>query len=187
MKETTPVAFYYCDYADKRTIIPANIFGTLARQLLENIQEIPDSLAETIEQTDHDGDRLTDASQALQILQQSLASLSQTPYLILDGLDECTESSQKIVRDGLQRLLSREKSSINIFITARSDFNSLLMMKSFVRESSILISPSTIALDIEAYVRDSTRHRLLNGSLVIQDPDLQNLIVQKLVTGAQGM
>lgn len=187
MKENNTVAFYYCDYADKRTLFPSNVFGTLARQILENIKTIPDPLANTIEQADHDGDRLTNPSKALHILQQAIKLSSCPLYLILDGLDECTEYSQKVICDALQQTSNHVKSNIKLCITARSELDTLLTLNPSVPKSSILISPSVIALDIEAYVRASTRHCLSNGSLVIQDPQLQNLIIDKLVNGAKGM
>jgi hypothetical protein len=62
---TNLVAFYYCDYADKRALDPANLFGTLARQLLDNVEIVPESLACAIEAAAHDGDQLTDQSIAL--------------------------------------------------------------------------------------------------------------------------
>lgn len=180
-------AFYYCDYADKRTLFPSDVFGALARQILEKSATIPDPLADVIEQADHDRDRLVNPSKALHILENSIEASTRPVYLILDGLDECTEHSQKVICDSLRQLLGHDKSSIKLFITARFELDALLKLDSSVSKSSILISPSTIALDIEAYVRSSTRHRLSNRSLVVQDPQLQDLIIRKLVDGAKGM
>lgn len=51
----------------------------------------------------------------------------------------------------------------------------------------MLISPSAVAVDINSYVRASTRRRILDGSLVIRDPSLEETIILELVKGAKGM
>jgi hypothetical protein len=187
MSKNKVAIFYYCDYANKRTLFPSNVFGTLARQILEKNEIIPEPLASTIEQAGQDGDRLADDSKALDILQQCIETYSQSLYVILDGLDECTESSQKIICDGLRHLMHREGPSVKLYITSRAEVSTLLELKSSIPMFCIPISSSTIALDIESYVRASTRHRITIGSLVIQDPQLEDLIVTKLVDGAEGM
>jgi hypothetical protein len=94
--------FYYCDYADKRTLEPSNVFGTLTRQALEKVEILPETLASEIEQAEHDGERLTDISKALAILQKSFQLVPGPLYLILDGLDEATESSQNLICNSLK-------------------------------------------------------------------------------------
>ena len=84
---TRSLVFYYCDYADKRSLEPVNVFGTLAQQSLEKAGTIPESLAREIEQVDHEGERITDQSKALQILEQSVALFSHPLFIVLDGLD----------------------------------------------------------------------------------------------------
>lgn len=85
--------FYYCDYSDKRSLVPANVFGTLARQLLEHVGVIPENLFTEIEQADHDGDRLTNQSQALQILLRCVALFPHPLFIVLDGVDEASETA----------------------------------------------------------------------------------------------
>ncbi|TVY80507.1 hypothetical protein LSUE1_G008386 [Lachnellula suecica] len=69
-----PVFYYYCDYADKRTLDVSNIFGTLARQCLEKVETF-DSLADDIEKAGHDGERLTEQSKALELFRRSPSCL----------------------------------------------------------------------------------------------------------------
>lgn len=179
--------FYYCDYADKRTLFPSAVFSTLARQILEKVPEIPESIASMIERASHDGDRLTDHSKALAILQKSIESISQPLYPVLDGLDECTEHSQKIICSGLRELLHHANPTTKLYITSRSELDTSLDLNPFIKMSSILVSPSAIALDIEPYIRASTKQLVANGSLVLRDPTLEDLIVHRLVKGAKGM
>lgn len=113
------VTFYYVDYADKWTLDPANLFGTLARQLLHRIAPIPDPLACTIEEAAYDGDRLTDVTRALRPLQGCL-ELSLSPvYVVIDGLDEMTEQSQRIVYRSLSQLVNKPSSGFKLFLTRK--------------------------------------------------------------------
>lgn len=178
--------FYYCDYADKRSLEPTNIFGTLARQALEKVDVIPESLACEIEEADHDGERMTDQSRAHQILRRCIELLPQPLFIFLDGLDEASESAQAVSCRGLSQILNDTSHPIKLFLTGREHLRSLLDSP-FVPFSSILMSPRTIAMDINNYVRASTRRRILDGSLVIRDPKLEETIVSELVKGAKGM
>lgn len=38
LSQRIKVLFYYCGYADQRTLDPSNVFGALARQALERLR-----------------------------------------------------------------------------------------------------------------------------------------------------
>jgi len=61
------------------------------------------------------------------------------------------------------------------------------MLDASIPFSRVPVSSTAISLDIENYVRASTRRRISDGLLVIGDPDLEQLIVDELVKGAKGM
>jgi hypothetical protein len=181
------LVFYYCDYADKRTLEPTNVFATMARQVLEKVEILPAPFMSEIEQADHDGEKMTDLSQSLILLQKSLEFVPGPIFLVLDGLDEVTESSQTLICRKLKQLVENSKFSVKLLVTSREELASLLMLDPSIPFSCIPISPDAISLDIENYIRASTRRRILDGSLVIRDPDLEQLIVNELVNGAKGM
>ncbi|PMD40956.1 hypothetical protein L207DRAFT_544209 [Hyaloscypha variabilis F] len=184
---TGTVVVYYCDYSDKRTLEPSNVFATLARQALEQIEILPETLALEIEQVEHDGEKLANSQAALIILQKSLELVPGPIFVVLDGLDEATEPSQLLICNNLKQLIEKSGVSVKLFITGRDELGSLLMLDSNVPFSRIPISSTAISLDIENYVRSSTRRRIADGLLVITDPDLAQLIVDELVKGAKGM
>ena len=184
---TRNVIFYYCDYADKRTLDPANVFGTLARQILEKLERIPETLASDIESADHDGERMIEQSKALDILQHACAISSSPLYIILDGLDEVREGSQKLICNAMSRLCTKSSLQIKLLVTGREELGPLFSLAPTVTFLRVPISPAIITPDIDNYVRASTRRRIKHGALVIQDPDLERLIVQELVEGAKGM
>ncbi|KAH7348858.1 hypothetical protein BKA65DRAFT_550923 [Rhexocercosporidium sp. MPI-PUGE-AT-0058] len=181
------VMYYYCDYADKRTLDPANVFGTLARQILMRIDPLPEPLATMIEEAAHDGNRLADHIQALEILQQCIAVYLKPIHLSIDGLDEMTEDSQKITCRGLSRMVNDDRSVIKLFMTGREDLANLLLIKTAIQYTLVCITTSMITSDILSYVQASTQRRITEGSLVVKDPELEHVIVDELVKGAHGM
>jgi hypothetical protein len=159
----------------------------LARQALEKVEIIPETLASEIEQADHDGERLMNHSTALDILRESLALVPGPIYMILDGLDEATEASQNAICNDLRQLIQKSAITIKFLITGREELGSLLMLDSSVPFLRVPVSPNVISIDIEKYVQASTRRRIADGLLVISDPNLEQLIVKELVKGARGM
>lgn len=181
------MVFYYCNHADKRTLEPVNIIGTLARELLGKVDPLPETLTSMIEQLDHDGERLTSSGKALELLLESLKTQIHPIYFILDGLDEADEEYQKWVHQALDRCLELTPTVLRLMITGREELKSQLQIPVTVTYHRILVSPTAIAPDIESYVRSSTKQRISRGTLVVQDPALEDFIVTELVKGAKGM
>lgn len=163
------------------------MFGTIAREILASLNLIPEPLATDIEQVEHDGERIIDHSKALDLLKRSIELLSTPTRLVFDGLDEATENSQKIISNGFREILESPSTPLKLLITGREELGSLLRINPRILFWKIPISAETIALDIGRYVRASTRRRIVDGSLVIQDPTLEEMIVEELVKGAKGM
>jgi hypothetical protein len=187
LSQRRKVLFYYCDYADQRSLDPSNVFGALAKQALERLSTIPDALGLEIEQADYDGDRISDPQNALHILRRSIGLLSGQMHIVFDGIDEVSESSKRILYDSFRSLLDNPILRIKLFITGREEVEELLHIKQTIAFSKILVSQIVISQDIESYVRASTRNRIDSGALAIQDPLLERLIVERLVQGAKGM
>jgi hypothetical protein len=187
LSQRRKVLFYYCDYADQRSLDLSNVFGALAKQALERLSTIPDALGLEIEQADYDGDRISDPQNALHILRRSIGLLSGQMHIVFDGIDEVSESSKRILYDSFRSLLDNPILRIKLFITGREEVEELLHIKQTIAFSKILVSQIVISQDIESYVRASTRNRIDSGALAIQDPLLERLIVERLVQGAKGM
>ncbi len=148
---------------------------------MEQIEILPETLALEIEQVEHDGEKLANSQAALIILQKSLEVVPGPVFVVLDGLDEAIEPSQLLICNNLKKLIERSGVSIKLFITGRDE------LESNVPFSRVPVSSAAISLDIENYVRSSTRRRIADGLLVITDPNLEQLIVDELVKGAKGM
>jgi hypothetical protein len=148
---------------------------------------IPEHLAKEIECLNQEGDRTIDQAAVFAILKQLIGLPSRPLYLILDGLDEALEPSQKVIFHGLKQLLDADSLNIKLFITGRDELESLLEIPSKTPLRRVAVSAAAITADIDNYVRCSTRRRIVEGSLVIRDSELEEEIVKALIDGAQGM
>lgn len=72
-----------------------------------------------------------------------------------------------------------------IYHRKRGTLRGLLRMQPTIPFTSIAMSSSAIELDIANYIRASTRARITEELLILQDPALEELIVQELVKGAK--
>jgi hypothetical protein len=123
LSQRRKVLFYYCDYADQRSLDLSNVFGALAKQALERLSTIPDALGLEIEQADYDGDRISDPQNALHILRRSIGLLSGQMHIVFDGIDEVSESSKRILYDSFRSLLDNPILRIKLFIISNKQLH----------------------------------------------------------------
>lgn len=184
------VAYYYCDYADKRTLDPINILGTLARSLLQNI-EIPNNVEDLIMKSYCDGARVAEVEEVHRILHESMSAYAEV-VLIIDGLDETMEHDQSLVHRSLQSLLKDFSGILRVLVSCREDVSSLIATNSLTTTDSILsykveIRATTISDDIVGYVSHSIDSLLSMKDIVLRNQGLRNEIIDSLVEGAKGM
>ena len=94
--------------------------------MLEKLECIPEALATAIENAAHDGDRLTESSCALDLLRRGIGLCKYPVSIAIDGIDELTEQSQKVVCNGLRELVQSDHLPTKLFLTGREDLSSLL-------------------------------------------------------------
>jgi hypothetical protein len=182
------IAYYYCDYADKRTLNPVNIFGCVAQQLLlkMGVGGLPSPISALIEDYFQDGSRRASTSEVLEILLLTISNFPAVAILI-DGLDEVGEHDQKILEMGLKDLINQTHScTVKFLLCSREDASSTYALE-FREISRIQISASCIAADIESYIKCTVRDLLKSGEMVLQDTSLEDETVSALIEGAKGM
>lgn len=180
----TAIGYYYCDYADKRTLDPVNILGTLARELLQTI-EIPKAVEDLIITSYGDGMRIPQTEEVLQILIAIMANYDNV-ILILDGLDETNENDGILLRKNLFSLLAAYTGTLRLFVSCREDVTSLIA-NPFTPSFKIQVQAATISADIAEYVSHSIDELLATKDLVIRNESLKDEIIKALVEGAKGM
>lgn len=178
------IAFYYCNYADKRTLDPLNLFGSIAQQLLRKLKSLPPAISATLENMFEDGKRPA-VEHMLHLIRFSVEALSSV-IMFIDGLDEMSESGRKLVFAHLQMKELGPTTCLKIFVSSRED-GSYLMASYCVPNFKTLVSANTVSKDIEMYTKSEVRALRGKGDLALGDPALEGEIVTALVDGAKGM
>jgi hypothetical protein len=178
------VTYHYCDHADKRTLDPRTIFGTLARHLLAGV-ELQPQILELVNEHYGDGDRIPEPKAVLEIFSKTI-ELFEDVFLVIDGLDEVGENDRPIVYEGLQKLMSTHRVPLKLLVMCR-DNAAAAFLSILGRSLGVHVSESAIEADIQGFVRSSVARLLAQGELVIRAPELQEDIATILIEGAKGM
>jgi hypothetical protein len=178
------VTYHYCDYADKRTLEPGTILGTLARNLLETI-DMPREVTELISETFRDGERIPESKEVFDIVLRTI-DLFTTVVLVIDGIDEIKEEDRQYIHEALKTLSTRQGVSIKLYMSCREN---ILAAVSITPGSSFRIqfSEVTTSMDIQSYINHSVAALISKGELVIRRPELEVTIIDALIQGAKGM
>ncbi|KAH8769344.1 hypothetical protein F5882DRAFT_362504, partial [Hyaloscypha sp. PMI_1271] len=185
-KSTTSsaVTHYYCDYADKRTLEPINIFASLAKGLLQHVP-IPSSVERLIVKCYGNGNKSPELGDVLQILGTLVEEVFDSVTMVLDGLDEVKDCDRQSINQAFKSLWGGTK-PIKLLLCSR-DNDVSAMTPPHVVKHRLQVLPTAISDDIKVYVTHSVRTLLADGSLVVGDEDLEQLIIDCLVDGAKGM
>jgi hypothetical protein len=179
------IMFYYCDHADKRTLDPANIFSSLALQLLRTLGELPTTLLEMLERICQDSSTV-DLEDFLHLLLKAIER-AMSAIIVIDGLDEVDENDRKLIFHHLRDIATRATPPIiKVLVASREDTSYLTQVPDaalFKRRIGI----DVVAGDIDCYVQHTIRDLINRKELVIGDPALEEEIFGALSKGAKGM
>ena len=173
--------YYYCDFADQRTLHTDRILGTVLKQLLPE-GRFPEEIEPQILQAYRHG--RTPGTQEIGDLVCSLMQLHPLTYIVIDGLDECEKQARQESLDILKRILVLGSTSIRTFVTCRDEDELLRSLHQYPR---IQLTAEALVGDIKSFVEGSVRSRIESGQLKIQNPELEHHIVQELVKKADGL
>ena len=174
--------YYYCDYADQRTLQTDRILGTILKQLLPGDQT-PKEIESQILRAYRDGQRTPEVHEVVEIV-CSLMQKHPVSYIVFDGLDECEKQPRQDILNFLARLSTFGKVSMHALVSCRDEDQLLRSLLSYPR---INLTAVALESDIKLYVKSSVRSRIKSGELTIRDPDLEHQIVHELVDKAHGM
>ncbi|KAI9857597.1 MAG: hypothetical protein M1813_008189 [Trichoglossum hirsutum] len=177
----TAAAFHYCDYSDSITLESTSVLGTIARQLLEKSDDIPNEVEQRINLSYKDGTRTPSAGDLISILASSLATFSKV-FIVVDGLDECQSSARRTILLALKQLMRLEHTIVKLYVTSRDEAD---IRASFTDHFSIQLMEDNIMPDISHYVSEAVLSR--RQSRLKCDDTLAREIVVALVEGARGM
>ena len=111
------IACFYFDFASQNEQSPAGVLGSLLKQLVFGLEEIPEEILEAYTNRKNaiggQGPRISDILKMLQI-----TSAKKRAFICIDALDECATEHQVKVLDSLGQLLQHSPGT-RIFVTGR--------------------------------------------------------------------
>ena len=143
------VACFYFDFLAQKEQSPTNVLGALLKQMVSGLGEIPEEVLKAYHHQKNligrRGPRLPELVKMLQTV-----SASQSTFLCVDALDECTGRCQSDVLDSL-RMVLQASSSTRLFLTGRAPIKGTVKRYLHRRVTVVYISPS--GEDITEYLR----------------------------------
>ena len=175
------IIYFFCKHDDAASLSPRVVIGTLARQLLEHLPpEIFQSLGDTYLSSTAE----LDIDQIVEIVGNVVKALN--CYIILDGLDECTEEDAKAIVTAIQALSTIPSNIIRTYFSARTG----LLQDAFTSVEptvTIAIIEADVKPDIDTFIEQALSEALAENRLQLGDPALILDVQNALSEGAQGM
>ena len=176
------VVYYYCDYADQRTLQIDRMIGTLLKQFFVR-GHIPEEFEARVP-LGYGEDGQTLGMNELMDLVCLAIKLNSVTFVVLDGLDECENRTRQQMISFLNRLSGLETTVTKTLILCREEDQ---LLRSLQGTLWIRMTPSALEGDIKSFVSASVSSRVLSGELRIRNPQLELEIVSELVNKAHGM
>jgi len=108
--QDTAVAFFYCDFAAQKEQSPTSILGSLLKQVVGGLEEIPAKIARAFrDQENVIGGRKLGLGEVVEMLQD--ISSSRTTFICVDALDECIAEHRATLLDSLKQILHKSPST----------------------------------------------------------------------------
>jgi hypothetical protein len=164
----------YFDYKDQETQNGKNIAASLVRQLATRLNRLEPNLEKTYDEFTH-GSQKPEFSTLIELL-TSCSKEFQSSYIILDALDECSESQRPEILE-LIRQLSAPESPFKVLATSRHHPRNVQGLF----ESAPTIEITAQEPDIRNYLKSKL------GQEDTMTLELKEMIMSKLVLNAQGM
>jgi len=199
LSEKTGVTFLYCNYKESRE--PATYIRLALKQLCRRMEDLPAELLKLYKRHFKN-----DSEPNLEELRTLFIAVSQQfdcVFLAVDALDECSIIQRRDLCDFLKHIVNINASSkpaqtsavppnaegsgtIKLFVTSRreADIARAFGEANFPR---IEIEARKVNKDIEVYARAQIDQRLQDGSLVLQDIELKDKILDALIGKSGGM
>jgi NACHT domain len=173
----------YCDYRDQENQNATNMMGSLVKQLVMGLPEIPDKIREAFKRSMEKEKRL-ELEGASEMLLLALQSFDRA-YICVDALDECEREHRRSLLKSLGQLLQTQNPArACLFLTGRPQ-----IIESDVNECLAIKSPDPVL--VEASKNDIVKY-LSYRINKDHDPkamneDLREEIVTTIANGSGGM
>jgi len=172
-EQNIAVTFFYPDFAARKEHSPANILGSLLKQIVGGMEKIPDEISRTFQ--DHKkviGGRELRVPEIVKML-QDVTSL-QPAFICVDAMDECVEGHRPEVLDSLRQILEKS-SGTRIFLTGRRHIRGEIDRHLGKGAAILSIKPNND--DIVGYIRMRLSKDTYPGAM---DSNLEDEIIKSI-------
>ena len=160
-EEDTTVMCFYFDFAARNEQSPVNMLGSLLRQLVSGLEEIPEAVVQGFrKQRKGIGGRALQVSGILKMFQTITAT--RRTFICVDALDECVPEHRRVVLESLGQILQGSPDT-RVFITGRSHVRVEVEGKLYGAATFILIQPTEDG--VIRYLRDRLRDDRLRNHI----------------------
>lgn len=178
------IAYFYIEYRLPETQLLSNVLGSLIRQLCASsedaFEELESFYRECNEKSKHP---VLPTCEQLGDLLSRLSRCFECVTIVIDGLDEISDPHERSSTLQLLSTLSApQNGTIKCVYTSRDEID--------IRRSFEALEGMSIAArsnDLELYVAAVIELRLKNKSLRMRDPALKEIIINGIVSKANGM
>ena len=147
--QNATVACFYFDFATQNEQSPTSMLGSLLKQLVFGLEEIPEEISEAYrERKNAIGGQGPQIANILKMLQTT--SARKRAFICIDALDECTIEHRFKLLDSLSQLLEQSPGT-RIFVTGRPHILPEIGRRLARGVTSMSISPKRA--DIITYLR----------------------------------
>ncbi|EQB47588.1 hypothetical protein CGLO_13239 [Colletotrichum gloeosporioides Cg-14] len=182
---TVATGFFFCDYKNETTQRLISILGALAHQLAKQNEQAYVMLEEYYCEL-HPEKGLSSSPDPDDLMKVilTMAQVFDQVYLIIDGLDECQDTTGEVVR--ALCVIAESSDEISMAVLSRNEDN----IRDHLSDPEIDFVNIQIAAhkeDITEYVTSEIQQRIRTKRLHFEDLSLEGEIVDGLVEGANGM
>ncbi|KAF4539116.1 Nacht domain protein [Lasiodiplodia theobromae] len=178
------LCYYYCDYADCRTLSAYTIIATILRQWLGHPVGQKVGLQEWIIDQFYEQQFRPPIDDLISKVLEVLAESTEV-CLVLDGLDELDDDEQVILATTMARLLQVNQCQVKIVASCRGE--SMKRKVFWYSGFSVTMSPQELGGDMEVFVEHAIDKKIQDGELNLNNVLLKQEVVAKLTDGAQAM
>ena len=144
VEEDTAVACFYFDFAARNDQSPANMLGSLLRQLVSGLEGIPNAVVESFRnQKKVIGGRGLQVSGIVKMF-RAITTTKRT-FICVDALDECVPEHRMVILESLGQIVQGSMDT-RIFITGRPHIRSEVGRKLGGAATFVLIEPTREAI-----------------------------------------
>ena len=186
--QNATVACFYFDFAAQNEQSPVSILGSLLKQLVFGLQEIPEGIPEAYrDRKNAIGGQGPQISDILKMLQTT--SARKPAFICIDAVDECATEHQVMLLDSLGQLLQQSPDT-RIFMTGRPHILPAIGRCLAGRVTSLSISPSRedLVTYIHSRLAADTTPDAMDGNLEADilekiPSDISEMYVEVMIQG----